>query len=121
MNRTLLRVGLCAALALVLCAGATPAFAQGSTTQGRGGTGLGLSVAHGIVIAHGGALTVDSRPGQGSTFHVYLPTVADADATALPEVVGDAGLLLPPGDVDAWAAALARIADDEVLSSRTVS
>jgi len=38
--------------------------------------------------------------------------VLAADATALPEVVGDGGLLLPIGDVDAWAAALARVAGD---------
>jgi len=38
------------------------------------------------------------------------PLVA-ADATALPWVVGDGGLLVPPGDVEAWAAALASIVD----------
>ncbi len=39
------------------------------------GTGLGLSVVHGIVRGHRGQLAVHSTPGQGSTFHVLLPLV----------------------------------------------
>jgi signal transduction histidine kinase/ActR/RegA family two-component response regulator len=37
------------------------------------GTGLGLSLVHGIVLDHGAALEVASRPGAGTTFSIYLP------------------------------------------------
>lgn len=51
------------------------------------GTGLGLSVSHGIVKAHGGAIKVESKVGEGSTFRIYLPLAPahepdEADAPA---------------------------------------
>ena len=49
------------------------------STKTRGtqkGMGLGLTIAHSVVQKHGGAITVESRPGQGSVFAVELPAVA---------------------------------------------
>jgi CheY-like chemotaxis protein len=49
------------------------------STKGQSeGTGLGLSVIHGIVSKLGGAISVESRPGEGALFSVYLPRIESA-------------------------------------------
>lgn len=64
------------------------------TTKPTGaGTGLGLSTVHGIVHQHGGFLTVDSEPGQGTSFHLFFPVavclqVASADTAVIPPSSG---------------------------------
>ncbi|MBW2569380.1 MAG: PAS domain S-box protein, partial [Deltaproteobacteria bacterium] len=46
-----------------------------TTKAAEEGTGLGLSVVHGIVKSHGGSIMVQSKKGKGSTFHVCFPKI----------------------------------------------
>jgi two-component system cell cycle sensor histidine kinase/response regulator CckA len=46
------------------------------TTRQSGGTGLGLAVAHQVVMQHGGYIFVESEEGRGSAFHIFLPKAA---------------------------------------------
>ena len=41
------------------------------------GTGLGLSMAHGIITGCGGEMTCESELGKGTTFNIYLPSIDD--------------------------------------------
>ena len=51
------------------------------TTKPQGvGTGVGLSVCHGIVAAHGGRIELDTARGEGARFRVHLPLSHDAEA-----------------------------------------
>jgi len=63
------------------------------TTKGIGeGSGMGLSVVHGIVKSHGGCVTVNSEPGKGAVFHVLFPCVEDK-----PEPEADISVRIPRG------------------------
>jgi PAS domain S-box-containing protein len=58
------------------------------TTKGVGlGTGLGLSVVHGIIEAHQGVIRIESAPGRGTTVHVYFPAIETAATNGEPEPV----------------------------------
>jgi CheY-like chemotaxis protein/two-component sensor histidine kinase len=56
------------------------------TTKEKGmGTGLGLAAVHSIIKSHGGAINVESSPGEGSKFKIYFPLV-EMEATSVIDV-----------------------------------
>jgi signal transduction histidine kinase/ActR/RegA family two-component response regulator len=61
------------------------------STKGEEGTGLGLSVVYGVMEEHGGWISVESAPGKGSAFHLWLPALNEP----LPQPM-DAGLAVAP-------------------------
>ena len=61
------------------------AFDPFFTTKEGEASGLGLSLVHGVVRAHGGGVTVESQPGQGAWFRLFLPVAALRPAEAPPE------------------------------------
>ncbi|MCB2189356.1 MAG: response regulator [Deltaproteobacteria bacterium] len=84
------------------------------STKKRGeGTGLGLSVAHGIAKSHGGSIKVHSTPGAGTIFEVYLPVFGHgelpepAERTEIPK--GEGRILLVDDDAQLLAACQAML------------
>ncbi len=69
------------------------------------GTGMGLATVQGIAQQHGGWVAVESAPGQGSSFHVFLPASAEALATpkasAAPHALRGSGTVLIAEDEEA--------------------
>jgi putative PEP-CTERM system histidine kinase len=75
--------------------GMTPEFVRDSlfrpfATTKASGLGIGLMQCRGIVEAHGGSITVDSRPGRGTVFEVRVPA-GEPLAEALPDAPPDQG------------------------------
>ncbi len=75
------------------------------TTKGKGiGTGLGLTMVHGIVQKHEGAIRAHSEPGEGSTFEVLLPRIetwsADTPIAEPRQVKGKGHILLVDDEKD---------------------
>ncbi len=85
------------------------------STKGKGAdkrTGLGLSISHSIISNHGGDITVCSRVGDGTTFHVLLPASKVAS-----EVVDTVGANTPFGETEKPIFGMGRVLvmDDEAM------
>ncbi|HKJ84229.1 MAG TPA: GAF domain-containing protein [Mariprofundaceae bacterium] len=78
-----------------------PFFTTKSTSKG---TGLGLAMVYGIVQSHGGAIEVESREGEGTSVHIYLPLIEseldvdEEDEKALEAGQGETVLLVDDDD-----------------------
>lgn len=76
------------------------------------GTGLGLSMVYGIIKQSGGYIYVDSRPGEGTTFRIFLPRHVPAEvAQSAPETL--AAATVPTGKLDLSGTATILLVEDE--------
>jgi len=76
------------------------------------GTGLGLSMVYGIIKQSGGFIYVDSRPGEGTTFRIFLPRHVPAEvAHSAPETLAAAAV--PAGKLDLSGTATILLVEDE--------
>ncbi len=75
-----------------------------STRNAGEGSGLGLSVAHGIVTGHGGAVAIESRQGIGTSVFVYLPwsdlEVAEEEPNNAPVLTGTEQILFVDDEIE---------------------
>lgn len=67
-----------------------------STKRDHEGTGLGLAVTYGVIRQHGGRIDVQSTPGHGSTFQIYLPATGEV-SPVVPASPSGVGLPAPTG------------------------
>ena len=87
------------------------------TTKGPGkGSGLGLSMVHGLAAQLGGKLVIRSQPGSGTTVELWLPVAPDAGEGAPP---GDAFLPVPAGPMEPLAILL--VDDDPLIQAGTAA